>query len=301
MGAPAVFLDRDDTLMVDSGFVDHPDKVVLVPGAIEAVRRLNAIGYKVVVATNQSGVARGYFDEARLRQIHDRLRERLAAGDARVDGIYFCPYLDSPEASVEAYRCRSELRKPLPGMLLQAGREMDLDLGRSWIIGDSARDIEAGRAAGCRTILITNGNAASEAARVRPHHLVSSLVEAVAIVEQDAIGKARRDEGTEARRDEGTEAQRDGVVSPPGPPSADSVELLTEIRDLLDRQRRAELHDDFSIFRLLATLVQMLALVTAGWGFFSLFTDDSSGAVTRFVLAGFCQLIVISTLLADRR
>ncbi|MCH7525954.1 MAG: HAD family hydrolase, partial [Planctomycetes bacterium] len=154
MSHPAVFLDRDDTLLVDSGFIDDPDKVKLVPDAIAAVIRLHRCGYKVVVVSNQSGVARGYFDEQRLDEIHGRLQGLLERGGAKLDGIYYCPYLEGSEAKVEAYRKRSDLRKPAPGMLLLAAGERNLDLARSWMIGDAVRDIEAGHRARCRTLLL---------------------------------------------------------------------------------------------------------------------------------------------------
>ena len=147
MSHPAVFLDRDDTLVIDSGYIDHPDKVALMSGAREAVQRFRQAGFKVVVASNQSGVARGYFDEKRLALINQRVQDLLAADGEGLDAIYCCPYLDGPDATVDAYRRESELRKPRPGMLLKAAREMDLDLTRSWMIGDALRDVEAGVAA----------------------------------------------------------------------------------------------------------------------------------------------------------
>ncbi|HEY3243386.1 MAG TPA: HAD family hydrolase [Phycisphaerae bacterium] len=202
MGFPAVFLDRDNTLVEDPGFIDHPDKVRLMPGAAAAIRRLNEAGYHVVVVTNQSGIARGLFSEARLCEIHAHLRSVLAADGARLDAIYYCPYLDSEEAVVEAYCRASELRKPAPGMLLKAAQELDLDLDRSWMIGDGARDIEAGRRAGCRTILLDfrfpisdfrfqdATGARADAAKtshaiVTPDYIVRSLSEAVDIVLED--------------------------------------------------------------------------------------------------------------------
>ncbi len=287
MSQRAVFLDRDDTLVVDSGFIDHPDKVSLVPGAAEAVQRLKAAGYKVVVATNQSGIARGYFDETQLRAIHERLLYLLSEQGASLDGIYYCPYLEGPAATVEAYRQKSDLRKPEPGMLLLAAREMDLDLSSSWMVGDEARDIEAGAAAGCRTIHIDRNGRGAVGARVEPEHRVGSLLEAVAMVE-----KAEAEQGG---------SQAGSIDSGVGREGDRTVPLLTEIRDLLDREQRAAMHDDFSLRRLMATLVQLVALVSAGWGLDAMFSADAGAALARFGLAGFLQLLMISLTLSDRR
>lgn len=150
----AVFLDRDKTLMEDPGYVSDPGQVRLLGGAAEAVARLRGAGYLVIVVTNQSGIARGKITEAQIAAVHERLRELLRRAGTDLDAIYYCPYLDGPDAVVAQYRRDSDLRKPRPGMLLQAAREMEIDLSRSWMIGDEARDAQAGRAAGCRTILL---------------------------------------------------------------------------------------------------------------------------------------------------
>jgi D-glycero-D-manno-heptose 1,7-bisphosphate phosphatase len=156
---PAVFLDRDDTLIEDMAYTADPDRVRLLPGAAAAIRRLREAGYLVVVATNQSGVARGLFGEEQLAETHQRMRELLRDHGAGLDAIYFCPFLPGPDAVVPAFRKDSDLRKPKPGMLLQAAADMDIDLAASWMIGDAPRDAEAGRAAGCRTIMLTRSNA----------------------------------------------------------------------------------------------------------------------------------------------
>lgn len=288
----AVFLDRDDTLVVDSGFIDHPERVVLVPGAVEAVRRLQRAGFKVVVVSNQSGIARGYFDEAQLQAIHARLQELLRAGGVQLDGIYYCPYLEGPEATVEAYRKKSELRKPAPGMLLQAAGDLDLDLSRSWMIGDSARDIQAGRAAGCRTILVGRNTRDSDDAGVKPYDKAASLLEAVEIVEQET----RKDSAATKPDSPSTESDAKGRLT-----ENDTNALLTEIRDLLDRKQREERQDDFSLGRLMGTLLQMLAIFVAAWGVLAMLDENITIAVTRFALAGFLQLAMITILLADRR
>jgi D-glycero-D-manno-heptose 1,7-bisphosphate phosphatase len=153
---PAVFLDRDGTLIEDPGYVRDAEQVRLLAGAAEALRDVRAAGFVVVVVTNQSGVARGYLDEIVLAAIHDRMRELLAASGARLDGLYYCPY--HPQAVVEAYRKESDWRKPGSGMLLQAASDLGIDLRRSWMIGDSPRDIQAGRSAGCRTVLLAQGH-----------------------------------------------------------------------------------------------------------------------------------------------
>jgi D-glycero-D-manno-heptose 1,7-bisphosphate phosphatase len=154
MAARAVFLDRDDTLIHDPGYIAQPQQVRLKAGAADALRRLAAAGWRLVVATNQSGIARGLLTERQLAEIHDELRRQLADGGAAVDAIYYSPY--HPEGVVEAYRKATDCRKPGPGMLLRAAREMDLDLAASWMIGDSLRDTRAGKAAGCRTILLAS-------------------------------------------------------------------------------------------------------------------------------------------------
>lgn len=184
MKPKAVLLDRDGTIIENHGYIADPERVQLIHGAAEAIRRFRASGHLVVLVSNQSGVARGRLDESDLSRVHGRVEEMLEAHGASLDGTYYCPYLDGPEATIEAYRRDSELRKPKPGMLLQAARELNIDLSQSWMIGDSACDVEAGTRAGSRTILI--GRAGWEGGRtgVTATHTVGSLLEAAEIVER---------------------------------------------------------------------------------------------------------------------
>lgn len=152
MGRPAVFLDRDWTLIEDPGYLSDPQAVRLLPGVATALQRLAEAGYVLIVITNQAGIAKGYLTEKTLEGIHQELRRLLAAQGAAVDAIYYCPY--SPEGTIPAYTRESDCRKPAPGMLLAAAKDLDIDLSCSWMVGDGPRDIGAGKAAGCRTIRI---------------------------------------------------------------------------------------------------------------------------------------------------
>jgi D-glycero-D-manno-heptose 1,7-bisphosphate phosphatase len=152
MSDKAIFLDRDDTLIEDPGYISSPEQVNLLTGVPRALIELKALGYKLVVVTNQSAVARGIVTEKALGAIHNRLEQLLAEKNAFLDRIYYCPY--HPDGAVKKYRQESELRKPNPGMLLKAAEEMDLDLDQSWCVGNSSTDIGAGLRAGCKTILI---------------------------------------------------------------------------------------------------------------------------------------------------
>lgn len=146
----AVFIDRDGTLNVEVNYLHRIEDLVLVPGAAVAIRALNQAGYQTIVVTNQAGIARGYYDEGALHHLHAHLAEVLAAADARLDAIYFCPH--HPDFSGPC-----ACRKPAPGMLLRAAAERQLDLDQSWLIGDTAGDLGAGQAAGCRTVLVRTG------------------------------------------------------------------------------------------------------------------------------------------------
>lgn len=152
MGNKAVFMDRDNTLIEDPGYINNPDQVKLLGGASEALIELKEMDYKRVIVTNQSAVARGIVTEKVLKKIHDRLEKLLAHEGAHIDKIYYCPY--HPNGVIEKYRRDSDLRKPNPGMILTAAEEMGIDLKQSWVIGNSYRDITAGLRAGCKTILI---------------------------------------------------------------------------------------------------------------------------------------------------
>jgi D-glycero-D-manno-heptose 1,7-bisphosphate phosphatase len=157
MTRPAAFLDRDGVLIVDSGYPHRPEDLVFLPGAAAAVRRLNAEGFVVVVVTNQSGVARGYFTESEMDAFHSLMTEALAAGGARIDAVYACPYL--ADAPVARYRHPDHPdRKPNPGMLLRAMADLALDPARSFMIGDKASDLEAARRAGVKGALFSGGD-----------------------------------------------------------------------------------------------------------------------------------------------
>ena len=143
---PAVFLDRDGTLMHDTGYVGDPALVEIYPGVPEALARLKARGFKTVIVTNQSGIPRGHFTEADFHAVQARFEELIGPG--LIDAMYFCA--DHPDAATER-------RKPGPGMLLEAARDHAIDLARSWMIGDRAGDVEAGVRAGVRTIFVRTG------------------------------------------------------------------------------------------------------------------------------------------------
>lgn len=149
---PAVFLDRDGTLNADLGFVSRPEDVRWLPGVAAALARLRWAGYLLIVVTNQSGIARGYYDAQAMQALHDWMNADLRTQGAHVDAFYHCPH--HPDLS-GACTCR----KPAPGMLLRAAEDWFIDLERSWMIGDKMSDVVAGRAAGCTPILLASGPA----------------------------------------------------------------------------------------------------------------------------------------------
>lgn len=153
---PAIFFDRDGTLCRESGYINHPDRLELMPQTPGVLREVLARGWAAVVVTNQAGVARGYFPAHVLEQTHRRLERLLAAEGTRVDGIYACPH--HPDLGGPGYRRECACRKPRPGLLLRAAEELGLDLSASFMVGDSFRDVGAGRAAGVRgTVLLRTG------------------------------------------------------------------------------------------------------------------------------------------------
>jgi D-glycero-D-manno-heptose 1,7-bisphosphate phosphatase len=155
MRRPAVFLDRDGTLNEDLGYVHRVEEFRWLPGAIAAVRRLNAAGYYVFVVTNQSGVARGLFDEAAVRDLHEWMNEELRRTGAHIDDMRYCPH--HPDAAVAVYRMACACRKPAPGMILDLMRSWPVIAQASIAIGDKERDAAAGRAAGIAAEVVPAG------------------------------------------------------------------------------------------------------------------------------------------------
>lgn len=151
---PAVFLDKDGTLVHDVPYNVEASRIRVRAEAYEALRRLRAAGFRLVIVTNQSGVALGYFPESAVGKVRDFLREELERHGIPLDGFFYCPHGPVLEGMVASCDCR----KPLPGMLVRAAKELDLDLARSWMIGDILDDVEAGNLAGCRTVLLDVGN-----------------------------------------------------------------------------------------------------------------------------------------------
>ena len=155
MPRPAVFLDRDGTIIREVGYLRSPTQMRLLPRAAEAIKRLSQAGYAVIVVTNQSAIARGMLREHDLEAIHVALRRRLARRGAHLDATYYCPH--HPEAVLPEYRRSCRCRKPAPGMLLRAARQLGLDLKRSFAVGDGERDLAAGIRAGCGAVLVRTG------------------------------------------------------------------------------------------------------------------------------------------------
>jgi D-sedoheptulose 7-phosphate isomerase len=168
----AVFLDRDGTLIVNRHYGSDPDGIELFDDVVEGLLELRAAGYKLVLVSNQSGVARGYFDEAAVARMHDRLQRMLNQHGAALDGMEYCPH--HPEGDTSPYAMECVCRKPAPGMLHRAARKHGVDLSASWMVGDIEADVEAGRRAGARTVLV-----GPEAAQPPPDHRAEDFAAAV--------------------------------------------------------------------------------------------------------------------------
>jgi D-glycero-D-manno-heptose 1,7-bisphosphate phosphatase len=175
---PAVFLDRDGTLVEERGYLDRMELLSVFPWTADALRLLKRAGYTLVVVTNQSAIARGIIDEPFLDEVHRELSARLARGGAAIDRYYHCPHL--AEAPLEKYRLTCRCRKPGPGMIEQACRDMNLDPARSVMVGDRWLDVECGIAAGTRTIRVRTGHGAHEGepAGVHSDAILNNLMEA---------------------------------------------------------------------------------------------------------------------------
>jgi D-glycero-D-manno-heptose 1,7-bisphosphate phosphatase len=169
-GRPAVFLDRDGTINEQMGYVNHLSRFQLLPGVARAIRSLNEAGLPVVVVTNQSGLARGYFPESLLEAVHAELHRLLAREGAHLDGLYICPH--HPEAREERFRLDCDCRKPRTGLLERAAAELGLDLGRSYMVGDRWSDLRCGAAVGATTVLVLTGYGRGDAAYVGPGQTV---------------------------------------------------------------------------------------------------------------------------------
>jgi D-glycero-D-manno-heptose 1,7-bisphosphate phosphatase len=306
MARPAVFFDRDNTLIVSDGYLGDPSQVVLVEGAADAVARVRALGFAAVVISNQSGVARGMFDEEAVRAVNARMDELLRAENANavIDRHEFCPY--HPDATVEAYRQDSPLRKPRPGMLLAAAEGLKLDLSRSWLVGDAPRDVEAARAAGVtRTIrfrdpaLPASPAADQNGSAAAPDHTVSSLKDAAAIIERSLVATTKAAPTAKPAVPAKPEAR---PADPPLQTPAATSRLEAIAEQILHELRRRSEQDitDFSVSKLLAGIVQVLVLATLFLGYL----NKSSGASalhTYIFVALTLQTMTIALLIMSRQ
>jgi D-glycero-D-manno-heptose 1,7-bisphosphate phosphatase len=174
----AVFIDKDGTLIEDVPYNCNVARMRLMPGASAGLRVLHDAGYALIVISNQAGVALGHFPEESLKAVETYLQRLLADAGVPLDGFYYCPH--HPEGAIGRYAVSCVCRKPEPGLILQAAREHGIDPNRSWMVGDILHDVEAGRRAGCRTVLIHNGHETEwQLSPLRwPHYLAENMIQA---------------------------------------------------------------------------------------------------------------------------
>jgi len=179
----AVFIDRDGTISEEVGYINHPSRFWVFPYSAEAIRLLNDAGWLAIVITNQAGVARGYFSEEMLQTVHQRLEEELKTNGARLDAIYYCAH--HPSVGQPPYRLACDCRKPKPGLIQSAATDFDIDLERSWMIGDRYKDIELAHNAGTKSAFVMSGYGRGEWEHQRegwsyqPDLIAENLLEAV--------------------------------------------------------------------------------------------------------------------------
>jgi D-glycero-D-manno-heptose 1,7-bisphosphate phosphatase len=324
MKRPAVFFDRDNTLIVGNEYLGDPSRVVLMEGAANAVARARAMGFATVVVSNQSGVARGMFNEDAVRAVNARLEELLLEANPKaiIDRHEYCPF--HPEGSVPEYCRDSDLRKPKPGMLLAATEAMALDLPHSWLIGDAPRDIEAGHAAGVKTILFTPQNvarspAAEEPSNVRADYQVDSLTEALDYIETHvrlqsdeaarAVAAAARPTTAAPAASMSTQPVSEPLAASqqPTPAAQDLRRLEKTAAEILVELRRAEERMspefEFSLTKLLAGIVQIIAVAIAVLAYFTRSSNPNDHELyyAWMFAAVFLQLFTIALLVMGRQ
>jgi D-glycero-D-manno-heptose 1,7-bisphosphate phosphatase len=306
MKRPAIFFDRDNTLIVSDGYLGDPTGVRLIPGAADAIARARQLGYATVVVSNQSGVARGMFTETAVRNVNARLDDLLKKQNqaAVIDRHEFCPY--HPDGLVERYRIDSDLRKPKPGMIIQAAEALALDLSRSWVIGDAPRDIEAGHAAGCRTILFSDPSlprspAAAEKSPVEPEHTCSTLAQALDYIQQHPPP-------TSEEKPAGTDPipMPSSAAEPATPPSEGRTDPspLARIEAQLERiaqelRRSGDTKQDFSVSKLLAGIVQVVVLAVLFVAYLN--RGEPTALLNVLVLGLLLQTLTIALLIMSRQ
>jgi D,D-heptose 1,7-bisphosphate phosphatase len=301
MSNKAIFLDRDETLIEDPGYINSPDQVKLLDGAAEALTELAGMGYKLIVVSNQSAVARGIVSEEVLDEIHNRLKQLLAENGAYLDQIYYCPC--HPDGVIAKYRKESDWRKPSPGMLLTAANEMDIDLSQSWIIGNSTCDVEAGLRAGCKTVLIEHPSHYKQSgpSDPNPDYRAVNMKEAVNIIKKyhrSSIETQDQRPETQDQRLE-TQDQRPETQELGHESSALGLEscehLLNSILRQLKSMQRADMFGEFSIMRLMAGVVQVIVLfclLLSIWFLMSPNRQDKS----VFISLGFAMVLQVMSL-----
>jgi D-glycero-D-manno-heptose 1,7-bisphosphate phosphatase len=186
---PAVFLDRDGTINEQMGYINHLTRFRMFPDAADAILRLNEADIPVVVVTNQSGLARGYFPESLLEDVHLKMKKDLSRAGAHVDGIYICPH--HPEAKEEKFRINCNCRKPKTGLFQQAAKELQLDLSRSYVVGDRWSDLKAAARCKAKGVLVLTGYGRGDyefigpGEEIQPHFVAESLQDAVSWILDD--------------------------------------------------------------------------------------------------------------------
>jgi D-glycero-D-manno-heptose 1,7-bisphosphate phosphatase len=182
LSSKAVFLDKDGTLIKNIPYNVNPDLIELSKGAVDGLSLLHKAGYKLIVISNQSGIAHGHFYESDLVLVQKKLDELLKKAGLPLTGFYYCPH--HPDGRQRGYSLNCMCRKPRPGMLFKAAREYNINLASSWMVGDILDDVEAGRRADCNTILIDNGNETewTLSSLRKPHYSVPDLLEAAKII-----------------------------------------------------------------------------------------------------------------------
>lgn len=185
----AVFIDRDGTISEEVGYINHPDRFLLFPYAASAIKHLKENGWLAIVTTNQAGVARGYFAEEMVQTVHGRMRKELEINGARLDAVYYCAH--HPSVGQPPYRLDCDCRKPKPGLIVRAAQDLDIDLSKSWMVGDRYSDIEVARNAGVQSAFVMSGYGRGEWEHQRgswkhqPDLVAENLLEAVQAIVSD--------------------------------------------------------------------------------------------------------------------